>query len=587
MFTQHPPPRDRELFLAAGMDGFPSEPIKVHALGSAVDRALERFPRSSPATDATPALAPAGMVRTPHEMTDARKLTVLSGFSVFCMLVSISWVSLGAAFAIGIVSGIAVLAPLHRALPDRTHEGLWELAPVLTFIPLVALRITTPGEDAAMYAAIARALLDHSSALSAAYPSVEVAMYPRGFPGGVALLSPIFGALKANLVAAALCYVVFVEALAIWLRGFVPRRTALIVALFLSLASRNVPLGFFSWGGNPTILAFGMALIAITVAADLTSAAVVLGCAALILGGAFAVHPIGAFGGAACAPFALLCRGQSVQRAKRLCLVALAVAPLMLSFKHFGPVVSAREAQWIAGWQAGPAHLIHDRFGFFALDYLEAFTRTCGVALTLLTCFCLWVERARLTRLFGWGLLYVAALMAIGPRLPLLGPFIYADRLSPLWLVILSPAVSSIAPTFPVRPSVRVAVCALLLVVTRIGFRLGDPLIHDDEAALMPCIREKVPSHAWVVASYGQGGQWLPALTGNPITQPHTHCSLFDETDQRRPTIHAHYQLISPHKPQFNVPTLAELPAAETLCMQGSAKLVRLVQEAPPTPGVY
>jgi hypothetical protein len=524
-------------------------------------------------------------------MSDCHKLAVLTAFSLFGIAVSFSSVPLWAA-AVGAVLGFAVLLPaLKRVLP-RTHQDLWELAPVAAFSPLIWLRITTPGADAAMYAAIARALLRHSPELSTAYPGVRVAIYPRAFPGLVALLTPAVGMPKANLVAAVLCYVVFVMGLAFWLRTFVPPRAALISALVIALVSRNVPLGFFSWGGNPTILAFGMALCAIVLAADATHARIVL-CGALILGGAFATHTIGAFGGAACAPLVLLRPGSRVRRAGRIGVLVVAVAPLLLSFKRFGPEISPRESEWIAHWQDGAAHLIRDRFGFFGLDYLEAFTRTCGPVLTMVVVLC--VARAVAARqhrlelgLLAAGLCCVAALMTIGPHLPLLGTFIYADRLSPMWLVALGPllAVTLVQVRLPPRVAL-VGACALLGMLAHVNFRLGEPFVDDDELALTPCIRDKVPPDAWVVASYGQGGQWLPALTGNPITQAHTHCSLFDETDATRGTVQARYQFLSSHAPQFTTTLVPELPAAETVCEHGGAKLVRLLTVAPPIAGVY
>lgn len=524
-------------------------------------------------------------------MTDALRLAVLCGFSVFGMLVSVSCVGLWLATAFGVLVFVAAFARLRRVLPE-THAGAWEFAPLFAFAPLLALRITTPGADAAMYAAIARALLQHSPDLSAAYPGVRVAMYPRAFPGLVAALTPAFGMLKANLVAAVLCYVTFTFGLAYWLRGVVSRRAAIIVALLIALIGRNVPLGFFSWGGNPTILAFGMALTAVVLAMSADHLAEHIGCAVLILGGAFATHPIGAIGGAACAPLILL-RPGFMHRAWRMMIFA-SVAPLMLAFKHFGPSISARETEWIARWQAGPAQLVHGRFGWFVLDYLEAFTRACGPVLAIVTCVCVGrVMRRRgddqlpVIREFFLGLVWAALLMGIGPKLPVLGTFIYVDRLSPLWLVALAPVVAVAVTSLRWSPSLQLACGVTLAGIAHLNFRLGEPLIAADDTALLECVRQKLPPDAWVVASYGQGGQWLPALTGNPITQPHTHCSLFDETDALRGTIQARYQYLSRQQPQFNVPALPEFLASETLCGDEAAKLVRLLDVAPPSPGVY
>jgi len=464
--------------------------------------------------------------------------------------------------------------------------------PLLAFCPYLFLFVTTPGADAAMYAAIARALLQGSPDLSAAYPGVQVAMYPRAYAGLIAVLTPSLGMPKACLLAAALSYVVFVMGLSLWLRKVIEPRAALIVALLITLAGRNVPLGFFSWGGNPTIMAFGMALSAIALAADAVLVELT-GYAALLLAGAFAVHPIGAISGAACAPLVLLCPRLCRYRAARVLGCALLALPLAAAFKRFGPAISARETEWIARWQLGPAALLRQKNGSFALDYLHACQHALGVVLSSVACISIWVvlrkhrQHRQLVWLTAAGLAYVAALVALGPRLPSLGSFIYADRLPPIWLVVIAPPIAIALSELRTQPKRLLLTASLVTIaLAHANWQNGEPLLSADELALTDCIRSKVPRNAWIVASYGQGGQWLPALTGNPVTQAHTHCTLFDETDAQRPHIAAQYQLLSRHAAQY-VPALPELPALETVCEHGGAKLTRLAANAPPIPGVY
>jgi hypothetical protein len=524
-------------------------------------------------------------------MADSLKLAVLCAYSVFGVLVSVSGLPLAAALACSSFVFAWALVWLTQSLPETTFD-VWDLAPFLAFSPLLFAYVTTPGADAAMYAAIARALLDGSPDLSAAYPGVQVSMYPRAYPGLIAVLTPSLGMPKACLMAALLAYVAYVTGLSFWLRKVATPKRALVTALFIALVGRNVPLGFFSWGGNPTIMAFGMALTAVSLAADAWQRALLV-CSALVLTGAFAVHPIGAFGGAACAPLVLAWPKLDFVRARRVCTIALVALPLAFAFKQMGPAISVRESDWITRWQLGPANLLHNRFGMFPYDYLEAFGRGCGIVLTGVSCACLIGalrvrgEPRKLAWLTLFGLGYVALLVAVGPKLPLIGTFIYADRLSPIWLVALGPLLAAMLARQPAwSKPLQLTAAALAIALAHTNWRNGEPLMNEDELALTACIRKQVPERAWIVASYGQGGQWLPAMTGHPITQAHTHCSLFDETDAVRAKVDARYQLVSQHAAQY-APELPALPALETLCEHGGAKLVRLIAAAPPIPGIY
>ena len=526
-------------------------------------------------------------------MADCCKLALLCAFSVYGVLVSVSGVPLSAAVACSVFVFPFALLQLAKRLPS-TSFGWWDLATLVAFSPLFFVYVTSPGADAAMYAAIARALLDGSADLSAAHPGVRVAMYPRAYPGLIAAFAPSLGMPKASLLAAVFAYVSYVVGLSFWLRKVVAPKHALASAVLITLVARNVPLSFFSWGGNPTIMAFGMALTAVSLAADAQRRSL-LACAALVLMGGFAVHPIGAIGGTACAPLVVAWPQLERARVLRVCVIAIPALSLGFAFKHLGPQISVREAEWIARWQLGAAALLKGRFGMFALDYLEAFARACGVVLTSISIVFLGValrargEPRKLAWLALFGLAYVALLVIVGPRLPVLGGFIYADRLSPMWPVVIAPMLSVVGLRMRPWPRLlQLMAATAAIALAHANWRNGEPLIDADELALADCIRSQVPRRAWIVASYGQGGQWLPALTGHPITQPHTHCSLFDETDSLRLSVDARYQLVSQHEAQY-APMLPELPALEALCEHGGAKLIRLNAAAPriPIPGVY
>ncbi len=527
-------------------------------------------------------------------------LAILSGFSAAAIAASWSAVPLPAIGAVGLLVGLSVSARLRGigpVLPEGAGQVLtatrhWPWMLCFLALPVWAFS-TAPGADAAMYAGIARAMLDGSNELSAAWPGISVTMYPRGFSALIALFAPLVGMAKASLVAAMLSYLVYAVALRTWVGVFAPARTAWALATALLLVSRHVPLSFLSWGGNPTALGFALGLCAIVLGAHAEHPRV-RACAPLLLGGAFASHPIGAFAGVACAPLVLFVHPFDLMRLRRLALTVIVIAPLLWCFKSFGPEVSAYETDWIRAWQAGQAKLIRNTLDIFVLDYLSTVSAQCSDLFAVIAYTCIgvvawrWRQYRRAALLAFFGLIYVAIVMVVGPRLPVVGTFIYADRMTPIWIVAFAPVITAVTShaaslplleRFPPRRLAAASAIVLLLLsyVAHRGQYFGEPLAQRDDVALADCVRRQVPEGEPIYAAYGQGGQWLPALVGRVITDPHVHCSLYDEMSAIRRRMRSRFQYLGP-PPVYREP-LPLQESEETLCAQGEVKLVRLRHE--------
>jgi hypothetical protein len=483
------------------------------------------------------------------------KTALLFAYSTLAVLASINAVPFWAAIAAAITAGAVGFwrSPSHEA-------SAWDLLAFAPLLPLL-LWVTTPGADAAMYAAQARALLDGTGELSAAYPGVRVAMYPLGFPALIAVLTPLAGIAKAALLAAICGYALLALALAEFLERFVPKRYALFAAIAICVVPRNVPMGVFFWGGNPTIFAFALAVFAL------------LRNNPLLLAGAFSTHPIGAFAGLACAPF--------IVRDARALIAIVPVAPLLLCFNRFGPEISSAETHLIEAWQAGPASFVQDKLHNFALDYLSSFSRTCGDAFAIAVYASMaaawWLKERRAAAMALFGLVYVGVLMKVGPHLPILGPLLYADRLPQIWLIAFGPALVLCARRLPA--AAVAPICVALVLLTHRNWSIPPALLDDDGLAISRCVAQTVPRGEWIVASYGQSGQWFPALIDRPITQAHVHVSLFDEVGAQRRTMRSRFQFLSA-TPALYVTALPPLPSSEVVCAHGGAKLVRLQELA-------
>ena len=392
------------------------------------------------------------------------------------------WVALAGAIAGGIAG--------WKLVPARAGFSPWSLAVLAFVVPAITLPVA-PGADMAMHVALARGLVH--GVLSPAWPGVRVALYPRGFSALVAALAPA-GWAEAGLLAAGASYLVFWAGLAAILEALrtPAARTMAAVALLLS----RTPQAFFGWGGNATAMAIGLALFGAAQEGPI---------AALFLAGAAATHPMGGCAGA----LAVLLRREwrtTAWAAAGLGLVLVALALL-------GPALSAREIHWIRDY-AGR----QESAGFGVLG--DPANIVTGLAAAVL----LWRRQFRpLLRSAA----AVAGLAALFLLLPYAG--MYPVRFAPLLLV-------AVVPLWAQAAAAQIPMLAPLALLAALPGHLrwyqeASPMATREDLAAIRCLRGTVPDGAVIDGAYGDATQWIPALAGRPITRPHQHVSLFDETD--------------------------------------------------------
>jgi len=387
---------------------------------------------------------------------------------------------------------------------------------VLFFVPLSTMAVP-PGADMAMHTALARALLEGGAALSPAWGALRVGAYPRGFSALVAMLSPI-GLARAALVASALSYAVFWAGLAAMLQGPLRAPWPRTVAVLVILLSKT-PQWYFAWGGNPTALALGLALLG-AAALDRSgeqhspngSHALRSGAlAALLLAGAAATHPMGACaGGLAAAVVALRGRAFAAGAIAACGLIAV-LGVLALA----GPQLSPRELIWIRDCAANQEHVGSGVLGDQA-----------NVATALAALVLLWKRRFRPVALSAGA---VAALFLLFLFLPRTG--LYPGRFAPLLLLAVAPLWALAAA----QTRWTAAVLGAALIAALPGhvhwYQQAAPIATRKDLAAIACAARTVPKNAVIDGAYGDATQWIPALTGIAVTRPHQHVALFDETD--------------------------------------------------------
>ncbi len=414
--------------------------------------------------------------------------------------------------------------------PAAAPQPWWPAAlALLFFIPAITMPVA-PGADMAMHVALARSLEEGLPRLSPAWGTLRVGLYPRGFSALVALVAPALGLAKAGLVIAGATYLIFWAALSAWL-------TAPLVAALALLLARS-PQSFFDWGGNPTVLAIALALYAAAFLRRGGSAWV----AALLAVGAGAVHPMGACAGALA--IAVVAR----ERPRAATLVLAALGALLLLLARFGPLLSPRELSWIRAYALNNETVVRGSPWLFPLTVWPALPRVLGdpyvVAVGAAAALLLMRRQFRPVVVAVVGVLVVGAVFAAGPQLPLVP--LYPARFTPMLVVATARLLSHASSELPRR-----ALAPLLAVLFGIAlalhvrwFQKAQPIATAGDLAALKCLDETLPPGAVIDGAYGDATQWIPALTGRPVTRPHQHCSLFDETDAQLVHLKPQYRFI-------------------------------------------
>jgi len=411
----------------------------------------------------------------------------IAGAALATMPGSATWLTALSGALAGAAAGAFLSLPATRSRARR-----WQLLLLaLFFLPVFRFAVA-PGADMAMHVALARGLL-HGE-LSPAWPGLTVAAYPRGFSALVALLAPI-GLARAGLLAAGASYLVFYSGLA----ALVPWRAALL-AVFLA----RTPQIFFSWGGNPTVLALGLGFAGAGAVREQRWL-----FAALLFAGAAATHPMGA----CAAALPALIEGVRARSFRALAAASIGLAVVLLALALFGPELSPRELSWIRDYASHQENVpLHATFAVLG-DPAAVITALAAVLL-------LWQRHFRLVLFSLAGLVGCAALFAV---LPLAG--LYPARFAPLLLLC-------VAPLWARLPRAMLwLVLAAALPFHDHWFQEATPIATAADLDAMACVAREVPRGAVVDGAYGDATQWIPALTGLAVTHPHQHVSLFDETD--------------------------------------------------------
>jgi len=445
------------------------------------------------------------------------------------------------------------LIPVRTTLATLDRFAPWCV--LLFFIPVLRLAVA-PGADMAMYGGIARALLDRGANLSAAWGTIDVTAYPRGFPMLIALLALPFGMAKATLLSAALAYVVYFAGLAFFLRALRVPAANLIAAICL-IVSKS-PQSFFGWGGNPTVMAIGLGMLAagwvvkagewkvwkVRGARGSRSGSGAAAAPALLLGAAAACHPVGALaGGLVVATAPILATRNARSGSIVVALIGLfGLFAALAWLSAAGPHLSAAERAWIHDYQLTTEPVVRAPRWWPPIGLLAALPQRLGdpfCAVVLLAAGL--AALGRVNRKLLWttaGLFTVLSiLLVVGPELPVVGTLLFPARFTPLLPLLFAPLLGiGLVRAAGNRRHSRLAIgmlCALFAIGgwRHVGWYQTRPaLASAADLEVLACLSQLAIEETVIDGAYDDAAQWAPALIGVPVTHPHVHISLDDET---------------------------------------------------------
>jgi hypothetical protein len=170
----------------------------------------------------------------------------------------------------------------------------------------------------------------------------------------------------------------------------------------------------------------------------------------------------------------------------------------------------------------------------------------------------------------------VLVLLVINGRTATLpGSFLlYPDRIAVLLLLPIALVVHDALHGWP-----RVAVVAGLGALTHAAL-LQSKTLREGQAHALATISDLrvfssvvLPPTCFVINNYGDAGQWIPALVGNPITVPHTHVAFFDLSAEVHPCA-----AFRGDRRAYSIDTVpCPGPACQRISRDGGAELFRIV----------
>jgi hypothetical protein len=505
------------------------------------------------------------------------------------------------------LSGIAaalIASPCARAItkhgPSRRAVLDWAVLSLsLVFlVPLFTMPVA-PGADMAMHTAFARALVDGSTNLSPSMGAVGVPIYPRGLSAMVALASPILGFAKSGLWASNLSYLIVVAGVIAFFRLGLRLSNPVLLAVVTVLAC-DTPQRFFGWAGNPTAMAFGLALMATATIAHGWDVEEGIGKSALlasILGlGALAVHPAGAISGLLGLIFALALRARRTSSPPlftwRSVLattgVLTVIATGMMVLKVGGPRLSPAELSWITAYQDGVERILPAPDLYFAFQIWSALPRVlgppwviaCGLAVLVLL---FSKEYIRVLACLA-AVVAIAAILVAGPHIPFIGVLFYPVRFTPLLALATAPLLAWAVEALGESRAWLPPVCGLLLIAVGLkrnfhSYQRVEPIATFNDIEAIACLDAALPRTAIIDGAYGDATQWTPALTGRAASQPHVHISLNDEFQAQLKNQPPASFLFVGERLRYGSPSSRVAPASDPVCRAGKAALYRIEPE--------
>ncbi|MFI5298534.1 MAG: hypothetical protein ACHREM_10590 [Polyangiales bacterium] len=499
------------------------------------------------------------------------------------------WSVLAAATASG---ALAMAARARFLAPPTTASAVERWAPlavILFFAPCLWFT-TPPGADMTMHVAMARAIATGSAALSPAYGDLVVVAYPRGLPAWIAVLSAPFGLALAGLIANGVALSLYTLGLRAFARDVLRLPFPGLIALVATIASKS-PQGFLTWGGAPNLLALTFGLFAAAHVArgglDRAGSSALLGSVLLVA--AVATHPMGALCAALFLAIGVTCvigQAPAETRAHPAGAAALACAFLpflaaLLWLSARGPSISEAERQWIADFSRVDSRVVPGPRSHAAFEIFHGIWSECGpvyLLLWLASCAALIARRSWRIPLASLASIEIVGLvLANGPYVPGIGPYLYPARFAPLLSIAMMLPIAQVTTLFDPRSHCfRFAVALTLFAGLGVHVDLTDltlPIATKNDLAAIACLDRTVPSDAVIDGRYGDATAWIPALTGRRVTRPHVHCTLLDEVAAIRAHQRPTYRFVGERQRYVDGAEAAAMPRTQPVCVFGGAAL--------------
>jgi hypothetical protein len=465
---------------------------------------------------------------------------------------------------------------------DMFAMVLLVIAAALRFSFVWRWSLAPAGADMSMHGYIA-ALIAASDTLPTSHlpllPVESFGAYPVGFQVLTALMS-MFGGIpiyRGAMFMEASTLAFLTLALYGFVRVFWDRPTSAMVALLATFLPRN-PQHFVQWGGDPTLLSFGLLVTALALTPWLEekmSPGMWVFCALFvtasifthlipIIGFCYAMLPVGIY----IAIERVVHQRRTLRRGVWNVLAISLVSGLLVSVclpTLLSTEVSAGEIEWVRHFQqrgAGGAwggtigNALHTIPPYLA----EKIFGLPFVILSVLGLFVLAYHQLHLALASGIFALTVIGLVinSMYWLLPLSYP-IYPDRVALLLLLPFALGIGALLDGVRRLVVRRDVLCwGMAVVILFFAVRHNDQLLRKGVMPNVLVSEADLKAIHWLAATsapgtviqnrYGDAGLWIPAIAFRPITDPHLNPFIFDEFRAAAPNLKARYVYVGQKK---------------------------------------